>query len=117
MPRKNQKRPSSEELEAKADEILRKDKEDLLAQIAKNTEMLERIQAELLQPRNDPHYLQKLQENEANRNAIANKISQIDIVPDGNKSYLGVGRFTHGDARELALLLSSHFEAKIRQHE
>jgi hypothetical protein len=114
---KKKNRPSPEELEAQADELLRKADHDLLVALAENVEALRQGMESLKLPSNDPHYLSKLQATEAARNAIANKINQIDIVPDGQKSYLGIGSFKHGDARELALLLSSHFEAKIRQHE
>jgi hypothetical protein len=104
-------------LEAQADELLRKADHDLLVTLAENMEAIRVGMESLKLPSNDPEYLKKLQVNEAARNAIANRISQIDIVPDGQKSYIGIGSFKHHEARELALLLSSHLEAKIRQHE
>ena len=116
MAKKKQK-PTSEELEAQADELLRKADHDLLVALAENVEALRQGMESLKLPSNDPHYLARLQSVDAARTAIANRINQVDIVPDGAKSYLGLGSFTHGDARELAMLLSSHFEAKIRQHE
>jgi hypothetical protein len=103
-------------LEAQADELLRKADHDLLVTLAENMEAIRVGMESLKLPSNDPEYLKKLQVNEAARNAIANRISQIDIVPDGQKSYIGIGSFKHHEARELALLLSSHLEAKIRQH-
>lgn len=117
MSRKKQRQPSSEELEAKADEILRQSDHDMLEAIAANVQALCEGFAQLRLPSNDPEYLKKLQATESARNAIANRLTQIDIVPDGNKSYLGVGGFKHHEAKELALLLADHFEAKIRQHE
>ncbi len=117
MSRKRKKGPTPEELEAQADEILRQADHDMLKAIAENVEALRQGMEALKLPSNDPEYLKRLQATEAARNAIANRVNQVDIVPDGAKSYLGLGSFTHGDARELAMLLSSHFEAKIRQHE
>ena len=97
----------SDELEAQADQILHK---DILDAIRNGFDALKL-------PSNDPEYLKRLQTSEAARNAIANKLTQVDLVPDGNKTYLGVGSFTHGEAREIAQMLSGHFELKIRQHE
>ncbi len=106
-----EKEKRKRELERQADEIL-------LKAIAENVQTLCEGFAELRLPSQDPEYLKKLQVNEAERNAISNKINQIDIVPDGLKSYVGVGSFNHGEAKELSLLLASHFEVtKIRQHE
>ena len=117
MSRKKQRRPSSDELEGLGDEILRKADHDMLEAIAANVQTLCEGFAQLKLPSNDPEYLRKLQSCEAARNAIANRLTQIDIVPDGNKSYLGVGGFKHHEAKEIALLLAEHFEARIRQHE
>ncbi len=106
------------------DEILRRDNErmerelEMTDLLKRNTELMEQIHKDLIKPSDDPEYLKRLQANEAERNAIANKINQIDIVPDGLKSYVGVGSFNHDEAKELSLLLASHFEvSKIRQHE
>ncbi len=104
-------------LEAQADELLRKADHDLLVSLTEHMEAMRVSMESLKLPSQDPEYLKRLQVNEAARNAIANRISQIDIVPDGQKSYIGIGSFKHHEARELALLLSSHLEAKIRQHE
>ena len=114
---RKRKGPTPEELEAQADALLRKADHDLLVALEANVEAIRAGMEQLKLPSNDPNYLAKLHANEAARNAIANRISQIDIVPDGQKSYIGIGSFKHHEARELALLLSSHLEAKIRQHE
>ena len=112
-----------DKLGSQADEILRRDSERMQRElemadvIKRNTELLEQIQRDLVKPSDDPEYIKKLQTTQAARDAAANKITQIDLVPDGEKTYVGVGAFRHGEARELGLLLSSHFEAKIRQHE
>ena len=114
---KKPKSPSTEELETQADALLKKADHDMLEAIAANVQTLCEGFAQLKLPSNDPEYLRKLQATEAARNAIANRLTQIDIVPDGNKSYLGVGGFKHHEAKELAMMLAEHFEAKIRQHE
>jgi hypothetical protein len=101
------KRPDPAELEAQADQILH---QDILKAIHEGFEALKL-------PSNDPEYLRNLQASDAARNAIANKLTQVDLVPDGNRTYLGVGSFQHHEAREVAQLLASHFELKIRQHE
>lgn len=111
------KRPTPEELEAQADDILRQADHAMLEAIAANVQTLCEGFAQLKLPSNDPEYLKRLQVSDAMRSAIANKLTQIDIVPDGNKSYLGVGSFNHGEAREIALKLAELFETKIRQHQ
>ncbi len=116
MSRKKKQRQSPEALDAAADAILKADRDMLLA-IKENVEALCDGFAQLKLPSNDPEYIKRLQASEAARNAIANRLTQIDIVPDGAKSYLGVGSFTHHEAKEVALLLAEHFEMKIRQHE
>lgn len=104
-------------LEAQADAILAKADHDLLVEMARNVQLMAEGFEQLKLPSNDPEYLRKLQAAEAARSAIANKVTQIDIVPDGAKSYLGVGSFKHHEALELARRLADHLEAKIRVHE
>ncbi len=101
-------------LEREADKILENADRQMLEAIAANVQAICEGMATLKLPSNDPEYLSRLQKVQSDRDAIANQISQIDIVADGGKSYLGVGSFTHGDARALAELLSTHLEAKIR---
>jgi len=105
------------ELEREANDLLRKADHDLLVALAENVEALRQGMEQLKLPSNDPHYLARLQGVEAARAAIANRLTQIDLVPDGAKTYIGVGSFTHSEARELGMWLSGHFECKIRQHE
>lgn len=114
---RKRKRPTPEELEAGADAILRQSDHDTLIRMAENVEMIRASFEQLKLPSNDPDYLRKLQVTEATRAAIANKLTQIDIVPDGNKSYLGIGSFQHHEALELARKLAEHFETKIRAYE
>lgn len=102
-------------LKLQADAILAQDDRDQIKAIAVNVQTLLDGYAELRLPSNDPEYLKRLQISDVQRNAIANKITQIDLVPDGNKTYLGVGSFQHHEARELAQQLADHFETKIRQ--
>ncbi len=106
-----------DDLDRQADEILRKADREMLEAMAANVQTLCEGFAELKLPSNDPEYIKRLQASEAARNAIANHIRQIDIVPDGAKSYLGVGSFNHHEALELARRLAEHFETKIRQHQ
>ena len=89
----------------------------MLMAISQNVQALVDGMETLKLPSNDPHYLAKLQACDRTRVAIANKLTQVDIVPDGQKSYLGVGSFPHGEAREIARMLSEHLEMKILVHE
>lgn len=115
MTRKKKQRSSPEDLEAKATEIIESADRAMLEAMAANIQTLCDGFAELKLPNNDPEYLKRLQTSEAARNAIANRLTQIDLVPDGNKTYLGVGSFQHHEALELARQLAEHFETKIRQ--
>ncbi len=101
-------------LAAEADRILREADHATLEALAANVQALCDGMAALKLPSNDPQYLERLQQSDRVRAQIAERIVQIDIVADGGKSYLGVGSFTHGDARALAELLSTHLEAKVR---
>lgn len=120
MARRKTQRPSPAELEAQADELLAAEAEHdrkMLSAILENTQALRESWAQLKLPSDDPEYLRRLQTTEAQRNAIANKLTQIDIVPDGTKSWLSVGGFPHHEAKELAAKLAEHFETQIRQHD
>ncbi len=118
MSRKKPKGPSPEELEAQADELLRKQDHDMLQAILENTQAICDGMATLKLPSQDPEYLKRLQTSEATRNAIANELTRIDVVPDGNKTWLSVGSFSHHKAADLARKLADHFEiGTIQTHE
>jgi hypothetical protein len=109
-----------DELERQADAIIRRGDDELLAEIRRNSETLERIQQELLQPRNDPEYLKRLEEADAARSFIANKVETVHIVPDGGKTWVGLGLTNprhHADALEVARRLGEHFEATVISHD
>ncbi len=107
-------KPSLEDVEAQADEFLRNADREAIHTILENVQALRDGMESLKLPSNDPQYLERLQQSDRIRAQIAERIIQIDVVADGGKSYLGVGSFTHGDARALAELLSTHLEAKVR---
>jgi DNA-binding protein H-NS len=118
MPRK--KKPSQAKLESQADEFLRKADEELLGRLAENVEALRASFETLKMPSNDPEYLKRLQESDNKRNAISNKVETIHIVPDGGKTWIGVGLTNprnHADAMEVARLMGEHFEARVINHE
>ncbi len=115
MARKKQK-PTPEQIEAQADEFLLNADREMLLAISQNVQAICDGMAELRLPSNDPKYLERLQQKERDVSAIAERIIQIDIVPDGKKSYIGVGSFNTADAQSLARDISALFEAKIRQH-
>lgn len=106
-----------EAIEAQADQFLLNADREMLLAISQNVQALREGMESLKLPSNDPEYLKRLQASDAARSAIANKLTQVDIVPDGQKSYIGVGSFTHHEALDVARRLSEHFELKIRQHE
>lgn len=112
-------RPSPAELEAQADELLRKADHDMLEAIAANVQTLCEGFAELRQPSNDPEYLKRLQTSEAQRNAIANKVHSVGVFPDGYETWIGVSvgnRRNQADVREVARLLGEHLEAPVINH-
>lgn len=114
---KRRPRKSPSELEAEADAILAKDREERwLGEIA----ALRGCYEELVKPSNDPEYLKKLKATEATRNEIANKIASVHIVPDNGKTWIGVGLTNprhHADALEVARMMGEHFEARVITHE
>ena len=116
MTRKKQK-PTPEELDRQADEILETADRAMLEAIAANVQTLCEGFAQLKLPSNDPEYLRRLQASDAARSAIANKLTQVDVVKDGNRTYLGVGSFQHHEALDIARRLSEHFELTIRTWE
>lgn len=115
MARKRQK-PTPEALEAQANEFLLNADREAIHAILENVQALREGMESLKLPSNDPLYLERLQQRERDVSAIAERIIQIDIVPDGKKSYIGVGSFSNADAQSLARDISALFEAKIRQH-
>lgn len=117
MGRKKQQKPTPEQIDRQADEFLLNADREMLLAISQNVQAICDGMAELKLPSNDPHYLAKLQACDRARVAIANKITQVDVIPNGNKSFLGIGHFHHGEARDIARMLSEHFETKIIVHE
>ena len=117
MTRRRARQPSPEALEAKADEILAKDREERwLGEISALRECYEQLKM----PSNDPEYLKRLQTTEACRNAIANQVETVHVVPDGNKTWIGIGLTNprhHADALEVARKMGEHFEARVISHE
>lgn len=79
------------------------------------TNRLEEIAKETLQPRNDPEYLAALQARDKTREAIANKIDMLHLVPDLDKTWISAA-FSHADGEEVARLMQEHFEAKLHRH-
>ncbi len=118
MSRKKPKGPTPEELEAQADELLRKQDHDMLQAILENTQALCDGLAQLKLPSNDPDYLRRLQTSDAARAALSNRLTRLDIVPDGQKTWISVGSFPHHEAADLARKLADHFEiSTIQTHE
>ena len=120
MARKKQPKPTPEELDAQADELLRQSDHALLVSMAENMEAIRAGFDQLKLPSNDPSYLQKLQTTEACRNAIANQVETVHVVPDGNKTWIGIGLTNprhHADALEVARKMGEHFEARVITHE
>lgn len=117
MGRRKQK-PTPAELDKQADAILAASADrQMLEAILENTRAICDGFAEMQLPSNDPEYLKRLQASDAARSAIANKLTQVDIVADGTKTYLGVGWFNNpGEARDVAERLANHFELRIRNH-
>ncbi len=118
--RKRQQGPSPEELEAKADAILAQADRDMIKAMAENVQALCDGFAQLKLPSNDPEYLKTLQTSEARRNAIANQIATVHVVPDGGETWIGVSinnRRDHAAALEVARQMGEHFEAKVITHE
>lgn len=121
MTKRRARKPTTEELEAQADAIVAKADYDLLVSMNEKMDALVAGYESLKLPSNDPNYLQKLQRNEAQRNAIANAVDSIHIVPDeGGKTWIGVGLTNprdHATALETAKRLGAHLEARIITHE
>ncbi len=115
--RKKPRGPTPEQIEAQADEFLLNADREMLLAISQNVQAICDGMEALKLPSNDPHYLAKLQACDRTRVAIANKLTQVDIIPNGNKCFIGVGHFHSGEAREIARMLSEHFETKILVHE
>ncbi len=105
-------------LEKEADELLRKQDHDMLQAILENTQALCDGLAQLKLPSNDPDYLRRLQTSDAARAALSNRLTRLDIVPDGQKTWISVGSFPHHEAVDLARKLADHFEiTDIQTHE
>lgn len=120
MTRRKPTKPSPAELEAQANAILRQADRDMLTAIADNVQTLCEGFAALRQPSNDPHYLKTLQDREATRNAIANDIKNVHIVPDGNKTWIALGLcepWNKATAMRVARQVGEHFEAGVIHHD
>ncbi len=110
-------KPSLEAVEAQTAEFLANADREAIFAILENVQALREGMESLKLPSNDPEYLRRLQVNEAARNAIAARLTQIDLVADGGKVYIGVGSFLPHVAEELGRQLATHFETKLRKHE
>ncbi len=106
-----------DDLEAQADQFLLNADREMLLAISQNVQALRDGLEALKLPSNDPEYLRRLQVNDAQRNAIAARLTQIDLVADGGKIYIGVGSFLPHVAEELGRQLATHFETKLRKHD
>jgi hypothetical protein len=81
---------------------------------------LEAQQAELTAPRNDPAYLQTLEDHEKDRTLVANQAAAIHHTIDGGRSWLAIGLTNprdHAAASEAASVLGRHLEAPVIRHE
>lgn len=107
----------AQELERKADEFLANADRDTLAAILENVQALREGMETLKLPSNDPAYLERLQASVRLRDEIAARLTQVDLVPDGGKVYIGVGSFLPHVAEELGRQLATHFETKLRKHD
>ncbi len=117
MARKKQQKPTPEAVEAQTKEFLENADREAIFAILENVQALREGMEALKLPSNDPEYLRRLQTSDATRSAIANRLSQIDLVPDGGKVYIGVGSFIPHVAEEVGRLLATHFETKLRKHD
>ena len=106
------------ELEAQADALLQRDAE-LIAKLGAHADAMRDCYQELLKPRNDPEYLKRLEQSDADRSAIANEIDKVHIVPDKGRTWLALSLTSrsHAKALETARRLGDHFEAQIHSHE
>lgn len=115
MGRRKQK-PSPEALEAQADEFLMNADREAIHAILENVQALREGMEALKLPSNDPAYLERLQAKSRDVDSIAERIIQVDLIPNGNKTFIGVGHHSNAAAQELARDISALFEAKIRTH-
>ncbi len=116
MARKKQK-PTPEAVEAQTQEFLANADREAVFAILEHVQALREGMESLKLPSNDKDYLAKLQAADAARNAISLKLEVVDVVKDGNRTYLGVGSFQHHEALELARQLAAHFEMTIKSWE
>jgi hypothetical protein len=81
---------------------------------------LEAQQAELTAPRNDPAYLQTLEDHEKDRTQVANVTATVHHTVDSGRSWLAIGLTNprdHAAASEAAHVLGRHLEAPVIRHE
>ena len=124
MSRKRKPKPTPQELEAQATEILQRDTEERWAEIIqKNTEAIERLEQihyELRQPSNDPQYLASLQAVKTQRDSIANQVLRVHVVPDQTGTWVGLemrDKANHGNVLEVARQVAEHLEAEVIRHD
>ena len=82
--------------------------------------LAEAQQAELTAPRNDPAYLQTLEDHEKDRTQVANVTATVHHTVDSGRSWLSVGLTNprdHAAASEAARVLGRHLEAPVIRHE
>jgi hypothetical protein len=81
---------------------------------------LEAQHAELVGPRNDPAYVQTLEDHEKDRTLVANQAAAVHHTVDGGRSWLAIGLTNprdHAAASEAARVLGRHLEAPVIRHE
>jgi len=81
---------------------------------------LEAQQAELTAPRNDPAYLQTLEDHENDRTQVANATATVHHTIDSGRSWLSISLTNprdHARASEAARVLGRHLEAPVIRHE
>ena len=106
-------------MEGQADAILARDAQ-LVQELGQHADALQACYRELLAPRNDPQYLQALENHEADRQAIANVTASVHHVVDGGKSWLSIGLTNprnHAAASEAARQLGRHLEVPLIRHD
>jgi hypothetical protein len=82
--------------------------------------LAEAQQSELTAPRNDPAYLQTLEDHEKDRTQVANVTATVHHTVDSGRSWLSIGLTNprdHAAASDAARVLGRHLEAPVIRHE
>ncbi len=116
MARKKQHKPAPEVVEAQTQEFLENAEREAIFAILENVQALRDGMESLKLPSNDPAYLERLQAKSRDVDSVAERIIQIDLIPNGKKTFIGVGHHNNADAQALARDISALFEAKIFTH-